>query len=840
MRRGLSLFVAAVCVALTAPAAPRAAAVDYPVFHEIGPLPLASVTAPGSALGHGPDGQPWLYLVSSGSPAVLSVVDARTGEREHEFPLPGASGSWAVASAPNGDVYVGSYSEGRLYRWTPGADAVEDLGQQIPGETFIWSLDIDEDGRVYGGTGQFDAHAFRFDPATGDTTDLGALGAGQENLLARSIAVGGGTVYVGTGAHPRLVEIDADTGDRREVPLPEPARELDYVYDLDLRGDLLFVRASPDGSPRPLHVYDVVAGEWIDTVPGAHGLTVSPVAPDERSVYFTKDGALHRYDLSTRTWSSTGVTGVGDVRGFGFLELGQDGRPGASLVGLDHQGRYFVYSPGTGAVEHRVADAVAAPAPIRSITEGPDGLLYAGSFLAGGLAGYDPETGEKRGFAPEVGQAEGMTTHDGALWIGTYPGGDIYRYDPDRPAEPGANPRHMLSLYDLHGQSRPFALSSAGRYLAIGTVARNGGAGGGLTLLDPDTGEHWFTDVVPGHSVVSLAFRDGVLYGGTSVYGGAGGPRPTDPDAVVFAYDVERREKLWQVAPVPGEGALGELAFDNDGKLWSHTPVTVFRLDPGTRRVEAVRNYGEYPWDEVDHAWVGSRLWIDPYDGLPHVVTQRSMYKIDPTTLDRARWFRPVSYGFLHNNGNIYLARDPRVWEYTPSARPAASVSIPGDPAPPCGERPVELAGFGPGELVEVWLRPSATYLGSVHAGPDGTLSHPFTLPGDAPPGENRVEIKRVLTGRALTADFTVPAPSARTEHDTVVFGEADSRVPNGAQDDGCTFLDEVWLEAPFAGHGDFVRTVHGLAAAWRADGLFTARESRAVTVTAARSDVGR
>lgn len=845
MRRALRLAVVAAFAALIAPAAvPTAgaisAAADYPVFHEISPLPLDSVTAPGSALGHGPDGQPWLYLVSSGSPAVLSVVDARTGAREHEFPLPGAAGSWAVETAPNGDVYVGTYSGGRLYRWTPGADHVEDLGQQVAGETFIWSLTIDEDGRVYGGTGQADAHAFRFDPATGETSDLGALGEGPENLITRSIAVGGGKVYAGTGADPRLVEIDLATGARSEITLPAPARELDYVYDLDLRGDLLFVRASPDGGQRPLHVYDVVAREWIDTIPDAHGLSVSPVAPDGRSVYFTRDQALHRYDLTTRTWSATGAGGFGDVRGIGFLTLGQDGWPGQSLLGLDHQGRYFVYSPQNGAFERRVADAVAAPAPIRSLTEGPDGLLYAGSFLAGGLASYDPESGEKRGFAPEVGQAEGMTTHDGAVWVGTYPGGDIYRYRPDQPDEPGVNPRRMLRLYDLHGQSRPFALTSAGRYLAIGTVARNGYAGGGLTLLDPDTGEHWFEDVVPGHSVISLAFRDGVLYGGTSVYGGAGGPRPTETDAVVFAYDVERREKLWQVAPVPGEGALGELAFDNDGKLWSHTPVTVFRLDTGTRQVEAVRNYDSYPWDTVDHAWVGSRLWIDPYDGQPQVVTQASAYRIDPASLDRARWFRPASYGMLHNNGNVYLARDPRVWEYTPSARRAAEVSMaPGEVAP-CGERTVELSGFGPNELVEVWLRPSATYLGSVHAGPDGALSHRFTVPGDTPAGENRVEIKRVLTGRSMTTTMTVAAPPPETEHATVVFGAVDSGVTNHARDNGCTFLDEVWLEAPFADHGEFVRTVGALAGEWTVDGLLTERERRAVVVAAARSDVGR
>jgi streptogramin lyase len=725
-----------------------------PEFSEISPLPLEGVTAPGSQVGPGPEGQPWIYYVSSGSPAVLSVVDARTGERQHEFSLPGGAGSWAVDVTENGDVYIGTYSEGRLFRWVPGASSIEDLGQQVAGEHFIWSLTHDEQGRVYGGTGQAGAHVFQYDPATGQTRDYGSL-SGDQNLLVRSVSAYDGAIYAGTGAIPAIYEIDIDTGERHEIPIPEQARDRQYVYDLDVRDGLLFARFSQSGSPEPLYVYDIASGVWIDEISDAHGLFLSPIADDGRSVYFVREETLYVYDLDSRTYSPTALTGISDVRGFGFLSLadGSGQWPGRTLVAADYQGGYWLFNPQSGASDERRGDVAGTAAPVRSMTTGPDGKIYFGSFLAGGLASFDPQTGEKAGFAPEVGQGSGMTTHDGALWVGTYPYGEIYRYDPDQPDETGVNPEPVLRLYD-YGQSRPMALASAGQHLAIGTIAQNGASGGGLTLLNTETGEHWFTDVIPGHSVVGLAYLDGVLYGSTSVYGGAGAPDPTHTDAYVFAYDIESRSLLWKIAPIAGEGAFGEIVFDDEGHLWTHSPVSVVEIDPAARTVLATRTYEEYPWESVEHAWVGSRLWIDPYTGAIDVVTQAKAFSIDPVTLERVRWFRPASYGIFSDNGKIYLARDTTAWEYMRPAGEAATVSVSEANVHPGDDVIVSLEGFGQGELVEIFA--SGRSLGLRQVSEDGTLGVPVHVAGDADAGERQVLVARPGTRTQLSASYEI------------------------------------------------------------------------------------
>jgi DUF1680 family protein len=72
-----------------------------------------------------------------------------------------------------------------------------------------------------------------------------------------------------------------------------------------------------------------------------------------------------------------------------------------------------------------------------------------------------------------------------------------------------------------------------------------------------------------------------------------------------------------------------------------------------------------------------------------------------------------------------------------------------------------------------------------------------------------------------------------------VVFGPADSGVPNRSQSDGLTFLDLVWAQAPFASQGRFRQVVGQVSADWVRTGLLTAAEGGKIVAAAARADLG-
>ncbi len=75
-----------------------------------------------------------------------------------------------------------------------------------------------------------------------------------------------------------------------------------------------------------------------------------------------------------------------------------------------------------------------------------------------------------------------------------------------------------------------------------------------------------------------------------------------------------------------------------------------------------------------------------------------------------------------------------------------------------------------------------------------------------------------------------------RAEPD-IVFGSVDASVANPSRDDGLTFLDAVWDEAPFASHDQLVATVERIATEWEGSGLLTGAARNAILDAARRSE---
>jgi uncharacterized protein len=69
-----------------------------------------------------------------------------------------------------------------------------------------------------------------------------------------------------------------------------------------------------------------------------------------------------------------------------------------------------------------------------------------------------------------------------------------------------------------------------------------------------------------------------------------------------------------------------------------------------------------------------------------------------------------------------------------------------------------------------------------------------------------------------------------------VVFGSISAGVPNVARSDGLTFLDVVWLGAPFVSQADFTRAVEDTANAFTSAGLISRQQSQALLIAAARA----
>ncbi|WP_019632116.1 hypothetical protein [Actinomadura atramentaria] len=651
MRRFGAALLALLLVGATLAVAPGAAAAS---LETLPTLPLSSVTNPGGVVVKRPDGASYLYTVStvSAGSAIFSVIDTRDGRRAYELPLPGALGTWAVTAGRDGSAFIGSYSSGKAFHWTWGASAVTDLGTPLPGETFVWSVAADRAGRFYGGTSP-GGKLFQYDPATKAVRDYGQLVAGEQYVRSLDIAPDG-TVYAGIGAHAHVVAVDPRTGAKRELPLPAGLDTDQYAYDVRVSGRYLAVRFAASAAAGELWVYDLAKRKWRQHVTG---VTSIGLVDHGSRLYFMRGTAVTALDphggaLRTvaRVESDSLLHVVGLVSG------------GDLLVKANTGGSLWRVGLRSGKVRAFHADLAEQPTAPESLGVGPDGKIYASGYLSGGLASYDPATRAVVGHKG-VGQMEGIVTVGNKLYLGEYPRAQVYEYDPAQPWAPGTNPRRIM---DLSGQQqdRPFAMVDAGGVLAVGTVPSSGVLGGVLALYDPATGKsRIMRDVVPTQSIVGLAYRDGVVYGTTSVWGG-NGIDAKDADAKLVAVDVATGAVKFTAVPVPGERSISGVTTDDQGHVWGFSTCTVFEFDPVAQKTLRTAKYCDYPWDTVHHLWRDAYLYFDPDDGYLYGKAQAKVFRIDRSTLAYTQLVRPISLLTRTSSGDLYMSRESNFYVY--------------------------------------------------------------------------------------------------------------------------------------------------------------------------------
>jgi len=631
--------------------------------------PLRDVLLIGGTVAPGPNGKPVLWSAASGEPARLAAIDPATGQTLSTQDLTGAPGSYAVAAAPDGTVYVGAYSTGDLYRRKPGRDSpVENLGRPLPSETYIWRLAVDEEGLVYGGTYP-GGRVFSYDPASGATRDYGQVLPGVQYV--RSLTVAGDKIYAGTQPDAHLFEIDKASGVRRELPLPAGlgSGTGQTVYDLNAYDGRVYARFGSALNGK-LGVYDIAGQEWTDLIDGVAGLDVSRPGPGGL-VYFTRAGRLTGYDPETGTFTDAGIAFAGRVvnnRGIGWVNLPDPQWPGRTLVGLLWRGDMFRYNPLTGRADIVRTDVPGEPIPLAALHAGSSGTVYAGGYLNGGLARVDADTGTAD--FQRFSQVESVLEVDGQVYIGAYPDSRLYRYDPTRPWSspeyspgPPGTPDNPVELLDLksYDQVRARALTDAGDKIAYGTMP-NTTLGGALAIVDKTTGAATVhRPVVTDSSIVSLAYAGGLIVGGTSVHGGYSVPAPTQTEARLFGWDTTTDSKAFEFIPVPGAEAIPALAVDSTGLLWGLAGGQLFAVDVVSRSV--VQRIQLSPGVADSRG----RLGYDATRNLLYaLVGGHLLYQVDLTAgISTQLLDRPADYLAVHPDGRLFLGDGPQLYRVT-------------------------------------------------------------------------------------------------------------------------------------------------------------------------------
>lgn len=570
---------------------------------ELGPA-IEAVNVRAAAFGELDDGTPVAYATSNGDPVTFNVIDLQTGESIVSDTVPGEFVAGSVAPAPDGSVYFNTNdpTPGMLHRYIPG-EGIEHIGERIAGQSWLRDAVVADDGMVYFSTYP-DAKLLAYDPDTGEISDYGSVA--EDATYAYSVEVVGDEVWVGTGPVPHLMAVDPDTGDRREIELPD-LDNVNYVLKLEKRGDYVFAGLSPRGSFDTL-VYDLTTGQWIDTIPSVGAAGTTEFDSSGRSYYINDDTAW-AYDVSSGEASEFGfsstelpeiLAAASNAYGLAVVEFSGE----QTLVIMTTDGDLLRYPLSSGAASRVTADILRSAVDIVGFGVGPDGNVYSGAKIGPGLIGRIQQGTHELEVLPGPSQAEGFGSHQGQIVIGSYSGAGVHVGNLDQPWDWGTNPRQIIKLNrgEPYHQDRVWTVASVRDRVALGTIPEPGYNGGSITMLDTDTGVFdVHRGVIPGQSIISLVYRDGLLYGATSIHGGSG-TTPTADEAVLFIWDVDTEEVLWQGVPVPGADVLNGLSFTPDGHLWGISESgVVFEFDPTRRTVLQTERVVTDP-DDI-HPW---------------------------------------------------------------------------------------------------------------------------------------------------------------------------------------------------------------------------------------------
>ncbi|MBO2943648.1 S-layer homology domain-containing protein [Paenibacillus sp. F411] len=648
----------------------------------------------GGAIGNGE-----IYFGASGSPAQFYALDAITGDVKFTAEIPSTDVIWAVTVGSDGNPYVAGTQSGIMYRYNRATQELESLGEN-PSNKWIWDLDASADGKIYGSTYP-DSKAFEYDISTGQYSDYGTLYPGQEYV--RGSGVTDKYFYAGITTEGHLIRIDRQTGDRIEINTPITGIRAGIssieVYDQKLyltHGTSLLIMNEDENN------YDA-GGETITytTVkrllyedPEASDGKISPPSPHNSDLMY------YRNQHTSELWTYNRVTNEAAavtpqvilpdkrLKAMNWVELTEGPNAGRKVLSmLSDEVDLAIFDPVSHTLETKVPDVAKSGIEINSFELGPDNKFYMGGYQ-GAMSIYDTNKGYFERQEKEPHQISSTGFLNNKVYFGLYGGAKIWRYDLSQPYNLGVNPGFYHDIPAM--QSRTMTFTSGDDRLFIGSVADYGQLGGALTVYHEPTDEwNTYQNVIQNQSIIGLAYHNGKLYGGSSIWGGLG-IDPSETSAKMFEWDAATASKTAEFIPnVPGfePKMIGELSIGPDGNLYgimwgtslaSENSSALFVMDPENKDI---LRYRILTTGQKASNWRPFFLYWAP-DGLLYTTIGRQLMVFDPQTLAYNKLITPdVHVMALGPDGSVYYKKGSELMRLpvrmTGASLSAESASVP-------------------------------------------------------------------------------------------------------------------------------------------------------------------
>lgn len=437
------------------------------------------------------------------------------------------------------------------------------------------------DGRsIYAYAGSPDAHFMRYDPGTGELTDLGAP-AQYASYFSSGALAPDGRFYVGTYPRAQLVWVDTATGETGSAGTITADNRNKYIFPSVAVSDDNIVYCPVGLNHQELFAYNPATGTATQILP--EDLSALPGSPQ---LWRAADGQVYgRSGGTSYLCTPTAIIAQEEVPGAQTRTvLAGDWR----VSGIDDAGVLTLTHVETGEQRPLQTEYLGRRVGIYCVATEWDGKIWGGTMFPARAFSYDPATGEMVDYGQQTGGRiqiyDIMGTPQGLL-LSSYTGAVLNFWNPNAPEGERANQQ----LARGRNQERPmqWVQGPDGHYY-IGSRPIKGHVGGGLcrVTLDPLEATWWIDPIGP-QSVLGAAPvpEIGGLLCGTSNYGGTSSI-PEEPEGYIFLWDCAAGKVLYKDQPVPGARSYsapvradtgivyGLSSGEEDGPhYWAYDPV---------------------------------------------------------------------------------------------------------------------------------------------------------------------------------------------------------------------------------------------------------------------------
>ena len=588
-------------------------------------------------------------VIAEGECATFIIVNIKSKKIENQFELENATGSWAISVTSDNRVYIGTYVNGGLYRYDPKKEVLETLFETITGAKFIFDLKSDNENNVYGGTWP-NCALFKYN---GNEERLDFL---KENIVenenyVRNIAVDKEkkVIYASIQSHAHIIEVNEKTGEKKNI-LPEEYSNEVNCRIIGYKENKLAVYAS---KAKQLFILDTTTKEITKKVDIENIENTIPTNSNSENFKFGRIEiglAIINFEKD-EFYLIKSETNEILINAWAMDE-------GSKILYTSFEGIIYSYSIVNAKTEKLDIVIPKKEIEIRQIHEYKN-KLYGGGYLKGGTFIYDIEKNVSIQF-DGVGQSEGLITNRDKLYIGKYPGAYIYEYDLIKEWDIEYNPKELFNLKNKFNQDRPFAMEVYSDVLFIGTIPNYGSTKGALTICKLDSKKFTVLEnFIDNQSIVSLKAKNGILYGGTTVCGGLGSHSKTE-SGTLFAYDIEKNKKIFEITPVKGRKNVGGLYITDDDLILACADTTFFIYDIKENK-KIFEQYVCLHNPDKDYKWEISFIKKGP-NSLFYIVTGNRLFSFNMETKEiKSLYKKKVNLLEIDNKGHLYCQEEEDV-----------------------------------------------------------------------------------------------------------------------------------------------------------------------------------